>query len=96
MTGIELGRVLGDAVNALEGASAGIDNAVDTISQVNGKAILSEPTRDLIESESPSMTVEELGKLIGCVLYELESVVMEVESAMDLLWTIDGESIAQS
>lgn len=95
MTGIELGRVLGDAVNALEGASAGIDNAVDTISQVNGKAILSEPTRDLIGSESPSMTVEELGKLIGCVLYELESVVMEAESAMDLLWTIDGESIAQ-
>lgn len=96
MTGIELGRILGDAVNALEGASAGIDNAVDTISQVNGKAILSEPTRGAIESESPSMTAEQFGKLIGCVLNELESVVMEVESAMDLLWTMDGESIVQS
>lgn len=96
MTGIELGRILGDAVNALEGASAGIDSAVDTISQVNGKAIMSEPTRDTLESESPSMAAEELGNLIGCVLNELESVVMEVESAMNLLWTIDGESIVQS
>ena len=96
MTGKELGRILGDAVNALEGASTGIDNAVDTISQVNGKTILSESTRGMLESESTCMTAEELGKLIGCVLNELESVVMEVESAMNLLWTIDGESIVQS
>lgn len=93
---MELGGILGDAVGALEGASTVIDNAVNAISQVNGKAILSEQIHDMLESESTGMTAEEFGELIGCVLNELESVVMEVESAMNLLWTIDGKSIAVS
>lgn len=94
MTGEELGTTLGDAISQLEYASTEIEETVSRLFEVDGKAILLEDDDNEAVADKPSMTVDELGELLADAVGMLESVVAEIESAMDMLQSIDGQSLA--
>ena len=96
MTGEELGRLLGDAISELQSASMEIEGTVDMLLDIDGKVIVQAGTDNAYAADQPHMTIDELGELIGNALGELESVVMEIESARDLLQSIDGSAISES
>ena len=92
MTGEELGRILGDAISELQSASMEIEETVDTLLEIDGKAILLDEADSEAEPDQPYLTIGELGELIGNALSELESVTMVIESASSLLQSIDGNA----
>lgn len=96
MTGEELGRILGDAISELQSASMEIEETVDSLLEIDGKAILLDEAGDEVEPDQPYLTVGELGELIGNALSELESVTMVIESASGLLQSIDGNALTAS
>lgn len=96
MTGEELGRILGDAVNELQSASMEIEATVDSLLDIDGKAILLDEADDEIEPDQPYLTIGELGELIGDALNELESVTMVIENASGLLQSIGGNALTAS
>ena len=96
MTGEELGRILGDAISELQSASMEIEETVDTLLEIDGKAILLDGADEEVEPDQPYLTIGELGELIGNALSELESVTMVIENAGSLLQSIDGSALAAS
>ena len=96
MTGEELGRLLGDAIGELQSASMEIEGTVDMLLDIDGKAIVQAEADNADATDQPHMTIDELGELIGNALGELESVVMEIEGARDLLQSIDGNTLFES
>ena len=96
MTGEELGRILGDAISELQSASMEIEETVDTLLDIDGKAILLDGADEEVEPDQPYLTIGELGELIGNALSELESVTMVIESASSLLQSIDGNALTAS
>ena len=96
MTGEELGRILGDAISELQSASMEIEETVDALLEIDGKAILLDEADSEAEPDQPYLTIGELGELIGNALSELESVTMVIESASSLLQSIDGSALAAS
>lgn len=96
MTGEELGRLLGDAISELQSASMEIEGTVDMLLDIDGKVIVQAGTDNADAADQPHMTVDELGELLGNALGELESIVMEIEGAWDLLQSIDGNAISES
>ena len=96
MTGEELGRILGDAISELQSASMEIEETVDALLEIDGKAILLDEADSEAEPDQPYLTIGELGELIGNALSELESVTMVIENAGSLLQSIDGSALAAS
>ena len=96
MTGEELGRILGDAISELQSASMEIEETVDALLEIDGKAILLDEADSEAEPDQLYLTIGELGELIGNVLSELESVTMVIENAGSLLQSIDGSALAAS
>ena len=96
MTGEELGRLLGDVISELQSASMEIEDTVDMLLDIDGKAIVLAEMDNANVTDQPHMTIDELGELIGNALGELESVVMEIEGARDLLQSIDGSALSES
>lgn len=92
----ELGKVLGDAISGLENASMSIDDTISQLLDIDGKVILLKESDDEIKIAQPSMTIEELGEIIEATLSELKCIVLEIESAQDLLQTINGTAITVS
>lgn len=96
MTGEELGRILEDAISELQSASMEIEETVDALLEIDGKAILLDEADSEAEPDQPYLTIGELGELIGNALSELESVTMVIENAGSLLQSIDGSALAAS
>ena len=96
MTGEELGRILGDAISELQSASMEIEETVDALLEIDGKAILLDEADSEAEPDQPYLTIGELGELIGNALSELESVTMVIGSASSLLQSIDGNALTAS
>ena len=96
MTGEELGSLSGDVISELQSASMEIEDTVDMLLDIDGKAIVLAEVDDASVADQPHMTIDELGELIGNALGELESVVMEIEGARDLLQSIDGSALSEN
>lgn len=96
MMGEELGRLLGDVISELQSASMEIEGTVDMLLDIDGKVIVQAEADNADVIDQPHMTIDELGELIGNALGELESVVMEIEGARDLLQSIDGNTFFES
>lgn len=96
MTGEEHGSLLGDVISELQSASREIEDTVDMLLDIDGKAIVLAEVDDANVADQPHMTIDELGELIGNALGELESVVIGIEGARDLLQSIDGSALAPS
>lgn len=93
MTGEELGTILGDVVSVLENVSMDTEEIVSELLDINGRTILLDGADGDGESNQPCMTIDELGELLGNAVSELETIVMEIENAMDQLQSIDGKTL---